>query len=99
MIQGKPPKEKKAIRKQTIERWQKMWEEEVEESWTKQLIPDLRKRYWREFGETNYYITQVLTGHGCFQDYLRRIRKVDTETCPNCEKVDTAAHTILECER
>ncbi|KAJ0178437.1 hypothetical protein K1T71_006260 [Dendrolimus kikuchii] len=97
--QGNPPKEKKAIRKQTIERRQKIWEEEVEESWTKQLIPDVRKWYCREFGEINYYITQMLTGHGCFQDYLCRIRKINTDTCPYCEKVDTAAYTIVQCER
>lgn len=43
-------------------------------------------------------MTQVLTGHGCFGEYLCRIKKERTTACHHCEEaVDTAQHTLAEC--
>ncbi|XP_072766605.1 uncharacterized protein [Anoplolepis gracilipes] len=43
-------------------------------------------------------MTQVLTGHGCFGEYLCRIGKEGTTACHHCEEVrDTARHTLEKC--
>lgn len=41
---------------------------------------------------------QILTGHGCFSEYLGRIGKEQTRVCwfCNCE-CDTAQHTLEWC--
>ncbi|XP_012238218.1 uncharacterized protein LOC105680460 [Bombus impatiens] len=40
-------------------------------------------------------MTQVLTGHGVFGEYLRRIRRETTDICRHCgEGRDTAQHTL-----
>ncbi|XP_024882728.1 uncharacterized protein LOC112461642 [Temnothorax curvispinosus] len=45
-----------------------------------------------------YRATQVLTGHGCFGEYLCRIGKEAATNCHHCEaERDTAQHTLEEC--
>jgi len=48
----------------------------------------------------NYHITQMLTNNGCFNTYLQRIQKRDSALCSHCDvgRMDTAKHTIEECE-
>lgn len=46
----------------------------------------------------NFHLTQILTGHGCFSDYLYRIHREDTDRCFHCYlMVDNAQHTLSEC--
>ena len=43
-------------------------------------------------------MVQVLTGHGCFGEYLHRIGREPLEVCHHCgAPVDSADHTLLEC--
>jgi hypothetical protein len=45
-----------------------------------------------------YRATQVLTGHGCFGEYLHRIGREATARCHHCnERVDSAQHTLEHC--
>ncbi|KMQ89538.1 reverse transcriptase [Lasius niger] len=45
-----------------------------------------------------FHITQVLTGHGCFSKYLRRIGRKTNTMCFLCgEDVDDVYHTLKEC--
>ena len=45
-----------------------------------------------------YKVTQALTGHGCFGEYLHRIRKEATARCHHCDaSVDSAQHTLEFC--
>ena len=45
-----------------------------------------------------YRVTQVLTGHGCFGEYLHRIRKEATARCLHCDaSVDSAQRTLEFC--
>ena len=49
--------------------------------------------------ELTYRITQILTGHGCFGEYLKRIGAEATAICHHCgADTDTAQHTLEECE-
>lgn len=55
-----------------------VWTESTTGLWTRHLIPDL---------------TQVSTGHGCFQDYLHSIRKVPSSQCTHYG--DTAEYIYM----
>ncbi|XP_033313202.1 uncharacterized protein LOC117212455 [Bombus bifarius] len=52
---------------------------------------------WRDHGglPLTYRMTQVLTRHGAFGEFLLRIRRQVTSTCHHCEEEeDTAQHTL-----
>ncbi|KMQ85900.1 reverse transcriptase [Lasius niger] len=52
----------------------------------------------RGWGRLTYRLTQVLSGHGCFGEYLCRIGKESTTQCHYCGAGrDTALHTLEEC--
>ncbi|XP_025191832.1 uncharacterized protein LOC112592069 [Melanaphis sacchari] len=47
----------------------------------------------------DFHLTQALTGHGCFPDYLLRFGKADSEVCWFCGHArDDATHTLFECD-
>ncbi|XP_032675571.1 uncharacterized protein LOC116846165 [Odontomachus brunneus] len=53
----------------------------------------------RGHGGLSFHLTQVLTGHGCFGEYLCRIGKECTAHCHHCAADrDTAQHTLAECQ-
>lgn len=54
----------------------------------------------RQHGEMTYRITQLLTGHGCFNTYLFRIGKERSPVCSFCNnEEDSSEHTVQVCER
>lgn len=91
---------KRTERVETIQKWQNRWSSETRGRWTARLITDLNKWVNRKHGEINYYLTQMLSGHGYFLKYLHKMGKVDTNLCmygDNCE--DNAEHTFFRCDR
>ncbi|XP_012220342.2 uncharacterized protein [Linepithema humile] len=59
-------------------------------------LPEWVDRRGRGLG---FHLTQALTGHGCFGDYLCRIGKEHTTKCHHCAAGrDSAQHTLTECE-
>ncbi|XP_071576454.1 uncharacterized protein [Temnothorax nylanderi] len=45
-----------------------------------------------------FHMTQVLTGHSCFGEYLCQIGKEGTTLCHHCvEEMDSAQHTLVHC--
>ena len=78
---------KEAIRKderrRLVEKWQMRWHGEHTGRWTYRLIPELATWLNREHGEVGFYLAQALSGHGCFNAYLRRFKERDEEMpCP-----------------
>lgn len=52
----------------------------------------------RGHGSMSFHLTQIFTGHGCFNSFLHRIGKVGSPICSHCEEYeDTADHTVAEC--
>lgn len=73
-------------------------EESLTGSWTKQLIGDIESWCNRNHGCLDYHTTQVLSGHGCFGQYLCKIDKEPTAKCHHCPaENDTAEHTLFHC--
>ena len=63
------------IEKKVFKEWQNRWDRAEGEpgGWTKRLIPDLQKVVNRKHGETNYYVTQMLSEHENFAKQRQRI--------------------------
>jgi len=62
------------------------------------LLPCLNDWMTRTWGNLSFHITQLLTGHGCFGVYLKRIGKTESALCPFCNSEDDSAdHTIRTC--
>ena len=55
----------------------------------------------RKNGEVDYYITQMLTGHGYFREYLHHMGKWRSPFCIYGEKetLDDSEHTFFSCRR
>lgn len=85
-----------------LDKWQSRWEgtEEAEErQWTRRLIRDVREWTGRKHGEVDFHITQALTGHGCFAQYLHRFGLLEEACCWFCGHLnDDPNHTFFECD-
>lgn len=82
-----------------MRQWQQRWETAEQGRWTNRLIPDIEKWIKRKYGEIDYWVTQALTGHGCFNKYLCTRGKVNSPECTYCKNEDSAEHTLFECTR
>lgn len=94
--QGRDPLK---ARENLMERWQHQWETAKYARWTYELIPSIRRWISRKHGEIDYFITQALSGHGCFRKFLHDRKRAETDECVYCGKTDDARHTLFECNR
>jgi len=86
-------------RDKTLTEWQTRWTSSHTGRWTFKLISDIRPWVRRTFGETNFHLTQALTGHGCFTQYLHRFGKLVAPECWFCgAETDDVQHTIFVCD-
>lgn len=82
--------------------WQRRWVSVAEGDpgyWTATLLPNLEPWLARKHGQLKYPLAQMLTGHGTSLKYLKRIAKIDSESCVMCQdgSVDDARHTFEVC--
>lgn len=94
------PKEERneqEARRRTLGRWDDEWRGPGKGTWTRKLIQNLRNWLGRKHGEVNYFLTQALSGHGCFQNYLHGIGKAPTDRCTYCGETDSPEHTLFHC--
>nr|XP_012222632.1 PREDICTED: uncharacterized protein LOC105672329 [Linepithema humile] len=85
------------------------------DSWRQDLLemrddqPDLRVRNaigpvlmdWtsRNHGWVNFHMAQIFTDHGCLNEFLCKINKIETPLCLQCfSSNDNAQHTLEFCE-
>ena len=95
-----PVKTGRELRIDTMNKWQQQWHgDESTGQWTRRLLPDLGDWFSREHGQLTYHLTQVLSGHGCFQEYLWKRKRAERPECLLCAtgEPDNAAHTLLQC--
>lgn len=91
---------KKEARARLTREWQEPWLKASTGRWTHQLIPQLPMWLGRKHGEVGFHLTQALTGHGCFNAYLKRFNIRQSESCDFCnDPVDDAKHTLFACQR
>ena len=91
---------KSEARRASLEAWQTRWQESNKGRWTARLIPLIAPWLQRRHGEVNYFLTQMLTGHGLFSDYLHRVGRAVSPMCRHCgAEVDGPEHTFFACPR
>ena len=95
-----PVKTDEQLEEEALMEWQRRWDASANGRWTHQCVPNIATWINRKFGDLNYFLTQVLTGHGDFQTYLCRIGKAPSPTCLFCDvhPEDTVEHTVMECK-
>nr|XP_041632157.1 uncharacterized protein LOC121502527 [Drosophila kikkawai] len=78
---------KAAARRRSMENWQSQW--------------DIARWVERTHGQVNFYLSQVLSGHGCFRQYVKRFGHETEHWCPECGSgiVQDAEHVLFECRR
>lgn len=70
---------------------------DTDRSIVRALLPILAE-WCKRRGQLTHRLTQVHSGHGCFGEYLYRIKKELTAQCHSCgEAQDVARHTLEEC--
>ena len=91
---------RKIVRAESLVKWQQTWDTAEKGRWTHRLIPILSTWVNRKHGEVNFYLTQFLSGHGCFRKYLHRFGHAASPLCPECGNVDeTPEHVVFDCPR
>ncbi|KAH8392594.1 hypothetical protein KR215_009167 [Drosophila sulfurigaster] len=85
-------------REETMQHWQDRWTNEATGRWTAKQIPDVKIWSNRDFGEVNYYLTQLLSGHGYFAKYLHQRGLRQQPSCVYGDAdIDDAEHTFFSC--
>ncbi|XP_011135610.2 uncharacterized protein LOC105180944 [Harpegnathos saltator] len=90
---------KHQTRQVLLERWQRLLANARYRRRTVEAVrPFLQEWVGRADGTLTFRMAQVLTGHGCFGDYLCRIGKERTTSCHHCgHDHDSAQHTLQDC--
>jgi len=76
---------RKRCRELTIAKWQEWWVNSRKRRWTYKLTPELQRWLGRKHGHVDFYLTQLLTGHGCFKYYVNRFKNERYPHCPHCQ--------------
>ena len=86
---------KKLIKREEIARWENSWRLTSKAGTTKAIFPNIEAR--RKIGRItfNFVLTQFLTGHGKFGNYLYRFGVVKDPYC-RCNSIQTSDH-VLKC--
>ena len=80
--------------------WQLRWDHSEKGRWTYRVIRNIEKWVGRSYGETDSFITQFLSGHGCFRSYLHRFKLLDSPVCPTCDlEEEDVEHVFFQCPR
>lgn len=88
------------IRRNVMHKWQTEWENGSTGRWTRRLIKDVNVWMSRKHGIVDFHLTQFLSNHGCFGQYLHRFGKLETAICVDCQDpVDDAEHVFFVCDR
>jgi len=88
------------IHSEVLRKWQVQWDNEKNGRWTWRMIKNINAWTSRKHGVVDFHMTQFLSNHGCFGEYLNRIGKVDVTSCVDCqEAIDDAEHVFFNCDR
>ena len=74
-----------------------LWNNAIKERWTYELISELNEWIDRKHWELDYNPTQMLTGHGCYREYLHKHKHVEDVFCLYCpHRIENARHVLMK---
>lgn len=89
-----------ALRTEVFQKWQGEWDVGETGRWTRRIIQRIQPWVERRHGLTDFHLTQMLSGHGCFGQYLYKIGKLPDPSCVDCQAAtDDAEHAVFRCDR
>ncbi|XP_023235530.1 uncharacterized protein LOC111634927 [Centruroides sculpturatus] len=89
---------KRIIRENIWKKWQKRWNESNTGRITHGFIPDVQTRNKNKHLAPNFMITQMITGHGNFNNYLKRFLNKTNGICQcTLQEIDSPEHIIYHC--
>lgn len=90
---------KRIIREKNVEIWNQRWISSSNGPTTKLFIVNIYERLsMKKYFETDFYLTQAISGHGKLNAYLNRFHIIDTENCSYCtDRRDDIEHRLYEC--
>ena len=80
-------------RRRLVEKWQTRRHDDQSGRWTHRLIADLTTWLDRKHRQVGFYLAQALSGHGCFNAYLKRFKKTDNESLETADPLWTMQST------
>lgn len=98
-IEATTQEDKRRERAVSMQAWQESWDSSQKGRWTHRLIPKIEKWTNRKHGELSYHLTQFLTGHGGYRQYLHRFGNDDSPLCPTCGEEEDVEHVMTRCPR
>ena len=99
LIESTTQEDKRRERDMSMQTWQESWDSSQKGRWTHRLIPNIEKWTTRKHGELNYHLTQFLTGHGGYRQYLHRFGHDDSPLCRTCGETEDVEHVFTKCPR
>ncbi|XP_017884160.1 uncharacterized protein LOC108627425 [Ceratina calcarata] len=97
-------KEKARLKKERLLETILTWHEKLQlsnnrnQKVVKVILPCFDRWVTRSYGNLSYRMAQIISGHGCFGDYLCRIKKEPLPKCHHCNAVkDDNIHTAFIC--
>ena len=91
---------KKLIYDKNKEIWNEKWRSYDKGLVTKKFIPTIYYRHEiKKHFETDFYLTQLITNHGRFKDYLTRFKLMDDKNYDQCQEVEDYNHVIFYCNK
>lgn len=89
----------KEARNETLKTWQREWDCSEKGKWMHTQIRKVEKWTGRRHGDIDFNLTQALTNHGCFNEYLYKIKKIDNPKCSLSDADnDDVNHTLFVCD-
>jgi ribonuclease HI len=90
---------KRLLKDYFVNEWNERWISSNTGSNTRKFFPTVYDRHHcRKYFSTNFYITQIITNHGKFNQYLERFKLRDKYEC-ECDGITalTSDHLLFEC--
>lgn len=96
---GKERKRKvREVTEVVVAQWQVRWCSSEKGADLKKFFPNVAERLALGWVEPDYVVSQILTGHGCFNGRLHAMSLSDNAACFCGEAEETRDHVLWECE-
>lgn len=97
------PELKKTIRdlnESAIQEWQLSYDAATTGRVTYAFLPSIKDRINLRHLTPNFFMTQIMSGHGNFSLYLNKFKIKESATCEECQsEIDDVWHTLFHCEK
>ena len=87
---------RRCLLEQAKEKWETHWSTTVKGNLTKQFFPNIQSRTKTGDINHNFVLTQFISGHGKFGDYLFKFKHRTSDAC-RCGLSQTRNHLLLDC--